>query len=538
MKKIAFFVFLLSLPGLLKAQTYRQKGKVTFVTAANVYADFPDMSSVGIGDTLYLPEEKGLKPCSKVLQKTSTSCVAEIFGGCMLEKGDALVHIGRGEEEVEEEVKEEVPVKGTGFQPYRPAPVPAPADSRHQRIRLGLTGATYSTRSLNTGEGEMPGRHRAMLRLSANARQIAETPFSLEAYMYYRRNLEEGIPFQESEGRFNVYNLALQYELEDNLEVVLGRKSNRKVSSIGAIDGLQFEKNLGEFYAGGIVGFKPDFVDFGINTDLFEYGVYAGHQRRERNFYALTTLGVLEQRMLGQIDRRYTYFQHSGTFFRKLNLFGSFELDLYDKVGETVSINPRLVNLYVSATYRFNRKFSLRASYDNRRKIIYYETYKTEVEELLADDQARQGVRLSVQVRPLRYLSTSVSISRRFESENQNLSDNLNGRISYAKLPAVGGRLSLTYNLNRSAYMQSRVFSASYSRALIYRKVYGSFYYRRGAFSSLSSDYAYDRWYAGANLSYRITRNLRFSLLAEISDGSSGKTFRLNTKISKRWDYK
>ena len=356
--------------------------------------------------------------------------------------------------------------------------------------------------------------------------------------MYYRRNLEEGIPFQESEGRFNVYNLALQYELEDHLKVVLGRKTNRKVSSIGAIDGLQLEKSLGEFYAGGIVGFKPDLVNFGVNTDLFEYGVYAGHRRRERNFYSLTTLGVLEQRMSGQIDRRYAYFQHSGTFFGKLNLFGSFELDLYDKIGETVSINPRLVNLYVSATYRFSRKFSLRASYDNRRKIIYYETYKTEVEELLADDQARQGMRLSVQMKPLRYLSTSVSYSKRFESENQNLSDNLNGRISYARLPAVGGRLSLTYNMNQSAYLQSRIFSVSYSRSLIKRKVYGNFYYRNGAFSSLSSDYAYERWYAGANLSYRITRNLRFSLLAEISAGSSGKTFRLNTKISKRWDYK
>ena len=63
---------------------------------------------------------------------------------------------------------------------------------------------------------------------------------------------------------------------------------------------------------------------------------------------------------------------------KKLNLFTSLELDLYNKVNDTVNNDVRLTNLYASARYRFSRKFDLTLSYDSRKRILYYETFKSD----------------------------------------------------------------------------------------------------------------------------------------------------------------
>ncbi len=542
MKRIAFLLAILNCTFTLKAQqTAKQTGEVTFVTASNIYMRFPQTNSIEIGDTLYVLDAGKMTPCLRVVQKSSSSCVGESLGGCIPEKGDQVVHLkNKVEQEPTEQKTEETGtgLGGTGLGRRRPAP-PRPTNTRHQQIRARIGLASYSRQRLFNPEEADAARHRAMVRFSLDADNIADSPVSFECYGVYRHSMVQGAPLNLDDGLFNVYNLAVSYELEDNLKVLLGRKVNRNVSSIGAIDGLQFEKNFGDFRSGAVVGFRPDFTDFGLNTDLLEYGFYAGHQLQRRDLYVLTTLGALEQRHLGEIDRRYVYFQHSGTFFQKLNLFGSAELDIYDRVNDTVSHTPRLVNLYASARYRFNRKFSISLSYDTRRQIIFYDTYKTEVERLLADDEARQGARASVRLSPVKYLSLGVSYGKRFQSDNQNKSDNLNAYLTYSKLPLVGGRLTLNANLNKTTSLESRILGVRYARSLFNRHLLVNAYYRLADYRYLFQAYGSQKWYAGMNVSYRITRTLRLSVLGEISgDGSASKTLRLNTKITKTWNSK
>ena len=101
------------------------------------------------------------------------------------------------------------------------------------------------------------------------------------------------------------------------------------------------------------------------------------------------------------VDRRYTYFQHSSTIGQKLTIFSSFELDLYNKVNAD-SMGPiRLTNLYVSLGYQIAKWIDLNVSYDSRKQIIYYETLKTEIERILDNDEARQGIRYRLNLRPV-----------------------------------------------------------------------------------------------------------------------------------------
>jgi len=386
------------------------------------------------------------------------------------------------------------------------------------------------------GNEENDDRHRTMLRFSVNADHINDSKFSFESYINYRKNIiQRELPVGYETSFLNIYNLAVTYDVDSTLSISLGRKINRKISSIGPIDGLQVDKYFKNFYVGGVAGFKPDITGFGFNSDLYEFGGYLGHFKSSPSLYSMTTIGVLEQHNGGPVDRRYTYLQHSSTFMRKLSFFASAEVDIYGKVNGIISSDPRLTNLYLSARYRVNRGLSLSLSYDARKRIIYYETLRTEVERLLADDEQRQGIRGRINFRPYKYINTSVSYSKRFQSDNQNKSDNINAMISHSRLPVISGRFSVSINMNESNYLTSRIMSFRYSRTLIKRKLQGDFYYRMVRYDYGSSDFNNSQNYYGTSLSYRLTKNLRLSILGELSTRETDQRIRINTKLIKRF---
>ena len=214
-------------------------------------------------------------------------------------------------------------------------------------------------------------------------------------------------------------------------------------------------------------------------------------------------------------------------------------MDLYNKTDSISKNSIDLTNLYVSAKYKFSSKFNLMLSYDSRKKIIYYETYKTEIERLLDDNEARQGVRLRLNIRPARFIFTGFSYSQRFQSSTQNKSDNINGYITFSKIPTIGGRLSINYNKNSSNYLESNVISIRHSRNLIVNKLSADFYFRTVNYEYVSSATSIKQNYYGANLSYNFTKGLRFNVFGELSvDPKSDNDFRLNMALIKRFKNK
>ncbi len=529
LKKIWFVLLILS-ANVLWSQTGTRlvPGKVSFVTSNSIYVKFEEASIINVQDTLLISKGAGLSPCLVVRQKSSTSCVCDVLSGCKLQKGDQVYF--RYIEKVVVEDKEETPEDTVAVVKKQER---TPLEIR-ERIRGRISAASYSTISALNGN-----RHRAMYRFSLNASHIRESKFSFESYLNYRQLF---IPPEKLNGRqtkfFRVYNLAVRYDADSTLSLVLGRKINNKASSLGAIDGLQAEKWFGKNYVGVIAGFRPDIYEYSFNPNLFQYGVFVGRMAKGDNFYTQSTIGFLEQRNTGHIDRRYMYLQHSSTFFRKLNLFASAELDVFNKVhNESVSA-ARLTNLYVSARYKFARWINLSVSYDTRKRILYYETFKTDIERLLDDDEARQGLRFRLNVRPFRYVNVGASYSRRFQTSRQNKSDNINGFASISKIPGIGGRLSVNFNMNTSAYLKGTIISVRHSRTLIKRKLNANFYFRMADYQYLSSELKTQVKYYGTGLSYRISRQLTLSLLGEMIDSERENSYRVNTRIIKRFDTK
>lgn len=537
--KIIFILSLLFISTGLFSQTGSEliSGKVSFVTSKNIYVKFNNTRHISVGDTLHMSTGVTMSPCLVVTQKSSSSCVCSTINDCEVKKDDDIFFkriVAPVITAEEEEPEEATPIELNEAETPEIEATEKSDKLFRERIRGRLSAATYSNFS-----PERDDRHRMMYRFSLNASNIRDSRFSLESYLNYRQNFTEGEfnPGQQTKF-FRVYNLAMRYDVDSTMSITVGRKINNKASSLGAIDGAQAEKFFGNYYVGAIAGFRPDIREFNFNPSLLQYGAYFGRMTGSDKFYSKTNIGLLEQRNAGSIDRRYTYFQHSSSINRKLNLFCSFELDLYKKVNDVVSTDIRLTNFYVSARYRLNRKINFSVSYDSRKRILYYETLRTEIDRLLDDDLARQGVRARINVKPFKYFSTGVSYSKRFQSDSQNRSDNYNGFASYSKLPGVGGRLAFNFNMNISNYLESQIYSVRYSRNIIKQKLNTDLYFRMVNYNYIYNENTISQQYYGASFSYRITRTLSFNILGEMSTRAQTNNYRVNAKIIKRFDRK
>lgn len=525
------------LPFLSHAQSI-EEGKVSFITSENVYIRFNSTKPISIGDTLFFKEV----PCFKVIRKSSTSCICQKINACFVQKDDPIVF---RKTNVIKEPKLTTEEKDSTQLVTRPEQIQEEYtlndDDRitppqfKQRLKARTSISTYSTLS----QLENKDKHRMVGRASMNIDHINNSRFSIQSYLNYRQNLESDSGSSSVNNQLiRVYNLALSYDVDSTIQLSVGRKINRNLSSIGVIDGLQFEKQIKTFITGAVVGFRPDFQDFGFNPNLFEYGAFIGNQFSSESIYSRTTLGFLEQRNSGKIDRRYFHVQNIQTFNRKLHLFGSMEFDLYNKINGISSHELRLTNIYLSTRYRFNRKLSLTISYDNRKRIIYYATFRTEVERLLDDDIARQGIRVRINARPMKQVFAGVSYSKRFQTNSENKSDNINAFVTISRFLISDGSLSIRYNINKSNYLSSTIFSTTFSFYSFKNKLNTQLYYRNVQYDYFASENKSTQNYYGTNLYLRITRSLRFGLLFEISEKQNINSYRINTKLIKRFNKK
>ncbi len=500
----------------------RLEGQVSFVTSQNIYVKFQDTRAIAIGDTLGL--EVSDTACLVVKSKSTTSCVCEVLEGCTIQKGDKVFYQinSRKTGKIEKSPVKEI--------------TPVLVDLEVEPLYKENIQGSISATSYSSIAEKRDDRHRLMGRLAIQANHIRDSKFSFNTYLNYRHifDQKDSTSFPNTD-ILRVYNLAVHYDATPTLSITLGRNINPKISSLGAMDGLQVEKYFGKTYIGAIAGFRPDILDYGFNANLLEYGGFFGFITEAKSFYSQTTLGFIEQQNDGEIDRRYVFFQHNSTIAKNLNLFSSLELDLYSKLNDEVNNEIRLTNFYISARYRFSRKFNMMISYDTRKRIIYYETYQSEVERLLDDDLARQGARVRINGRPFKNILMGASYSKRFQNNSLNKSDNIYGYLTFSKVPLINGRLSLSYNINESNYLKSNIASLRHSNSYFHGRLNADFYYRFVQYDYQNNLETLDQHYVGTNLSYNITRKLRVGLTAELAISPQENNYRIYSMIVQRF---
>ncbi len=193
------------------------------------------------------------------------------------------------------------------------------------------------------------------------AQNIAGSDLSFSTYTIFAYKADQWKNISSSFGKaLKVYDLNLSYNFGESTRVWFGRYLNRKISNISIVDGLQFENAFSFLTFGLVVGSRPNYTDFGLNTKLLEYGIYLSRFDTLGNGMMENTFSVFEQTNNSKIDRRFAYLQHNNTIIKYTNLFASAEIDLYKRELGIAKNEISLTSVYLSARYAPVREFSLK----------------------------------------------------------------------------------------------------------------------------------------------------------------------------------
>ncbi len=527
-------IFILAFIFQLNAQEASKnlEGYVSYITGQSIYVKFENTGGIENGDTLFSLKNEVLVPVLIVNHHSSISCLCKTIGSNKFEVSDRIIaHFKKPKKEIpisfqpEEEIEQDVSKRVLNSENK----ITKPTTTQSILGRLSLSSYSNFSNTINNDV------HRFRYTLSMKASNISDSKFSAETYISFSHKLNEWDVVQENLNRaLKIYSLAVKYDFNETTSIWAGRKINAKIANIGAVDGLQFQKQWNNFYMGAVAGMRPDYQDYGFNPDLFEYGAYIGQNKKVDNGFMQTSLAFFEQRNASNIDRRFTYFQHSNSFIKNLNIFTSFELDLYKLENGVPTNTVSLTSLYFSARYRFSRKLSLFVSYDNRKNVIYYETFKNYTDQIL-QQASRQGYRFRINYRPTNYLNLGVNAGTRFRKEDPRPTRTLNGYANYSQIPIIKASFTLSTNLMETSYLNGQVYGARLSKDFMAGKIYTSLNYRWVKFDYLNLVSELRQNIGEVNLTYQFNKKLYLSVNYETTFQEDKNYNRLYLNLRKKF---
>ncbi|MBI9035605.1 MAG: hypothetical protein JEZ03_14170 [Bacteroidales bacterium] len=540
----SILIFILSGSCLMSQQIQEpERGTVSYVTSQNVYVKFNSTKNISVGDTLFISEKNENIPVLLVNNRSSISCVCTLLSTRKPEVNDVVFIsswksriVAQKEKEVlkPENVVSPIPIDNSEKQ-EPPGEILTKVKKKKQTVYGRISAQTYSMMS-NTG---VKSNQRLRYVLSLNAKKFRDSKLSFESYLSFSHKINEWDEIRDNiNNGLKVYNLALNYEFNENTTLWFGRKVNNKVSSIGAVDGLQFEKKIKSFTAGVIAGSRPDWEDYSMNTNLVQAGVYLSHSQKINNRLMQSSIAFMEQKNDWNTDRRFVYFQHSNQLLKKVYFFGSGEFDLYNVSGNQSEIKAensfRLSNLYLILRYRALRRLSFSVSYSARNNIIYHETYKDFIEQLI-ERETLQGFKLSTNYRPFKNISFGARAGYRYRVSDLKSSKNLYTYVNFGRLPWIKTSATIYATLLETAYISGKVYGMRLYRDILPGKVYGGFTYKYSDYQFHTAETALIQNSAELNLQWKIKKNYSFSLNYEVAIDSDFKYHRVYVNLTKRF---
>ncbi len=507
--KIRLIIFLL-FSVLIIAQTEKTKitGSISYLSSQNVYVKFEDPSLLAEGDTLFMSTQNGLVPAVKVQYLSSTSCAGEKLFDGELKVGmevSAFVKIHVVDDKLS--VKEEVDLEGE-VNPVELEQNSGKAKTETSKIFGRASVSAYSNLSNRKGSSDF---QRWRYLLSLNGENLFNEKVNFESYITFSYRADEWNTVSDNFGRaLRIYSLAFNYQVNERLSFSVGRKINKRISNVGAFDGVNAEYITGSYFGGLILGSRPNFSDYGLNSKLFEFGGYFGRTDTLGSGLMENTISVIEQTNNFKTDRRYLYFQHTNNIIQKLSFFISSEVDLYQKRLGVEESKFDVTSIYFMTRYAPERWLSLSASYDARKNVIYYETYKSFADSLL-DRETRQGFRFRLTLRPINYLFVSGSFGYRFKENDISDSKNYGLNISYSRIPVLDLSSSINFTRLMTNYLDGNIYGIRLNKQIT-REINFGIQYRKVNYDFISSNYQLNQNIFGADLSVRAFGNLILSL--------------------------
>ncbi len=515
MKKRYLIILLLFFTQLLFSQNKNEKifGKVSYVSSQFTYIKFSSTKGIKIKDTLYVKSKRKLVPKLIVNSLSSHSVAAKIIGRKIKKGRNVIALVKSGEKilansnRVEKNTNKIKPQKRNRKNFKRKNRV---TKIRNVQGKISISG--YSSLSNITSYTDYQNWRYSF---SLEANKINNSRFSFSNYIVFNYRADKWHLLSENfSNAFKIYELAGKYDFNKKTKLIFGRKINPNISNIGAIDGFQFETKISQFNVGAVIGSRPDFKDYGFNIKLFQFGGYVSRTDSIAKGTMQNTISLFQQMNSGTTDRRFVYFQHSNNIIKRVSLFFSSELDLFQKINGKNSNSLRLTSVYLSARYSPYRWISFSTSYDARKNVIYYETFKNYAYRLL-DQALRQGFRFRINLRPIRYVYASVYTGYRFRDNDIKPTKNIGVSITHSRIPYFDVSANINFiNLNTN-YLSGNLWGLRLSKSFVNGLLTTSVSYRNINYEFISTKNTLLQNVYSTDVSFRISKMISFLISFE-----------------------
>jgi hypothetical protein len=540
MKRFFFIFFLFSGCFKLLGQKVPENlsGQVSFISSQNIYVRFNSTEGIAAGDTLYTLSNGALIPVLVVTNLSSTSCICTKLTAISPDLKESIVAIKKEKNKKPEENVIAVEAIKTLALADTSSKVKNKSGENKPKQKINGSISAMSYTDFSSSSSAVSQRYRYTLSLDAS--HIGNSKISVESYISFRYNKDDWGEVQNNVfNALKIYGLSVRYDPNNTTHISVGRKINSRISSIGAMDGLQVEKSFGKIAVGGLVGTRPDFTDYSFNKDLFQFGGYLAFNKKTARAYTENSLAFMQQMNHWKTDRRFLYFQHSSSLLKNLYFFGTIEVDLYELKQDTLNHDlPKTTfsptGIFLSLRYKITRTISISASYDARKNVMYYETYKSFIDKTI-ENEMRQGLRLQLNYRITGNLILGLQSGYRFLKSDNHPSKNIYGFLTYSQIPGVMMSATFSATYLESSYMNGNVYGISLSKGMLKDKIQTGLGYRYVDYRLPESQQNNTQHIGEINLSWQFLKNLSISAYYEGTFEQQVKYHRIYAQIRMRF---
>lgn len=513
-------------------------GKVSYVSSQNVYVKFDNTDGIHVGDTLYVSKNGKTIPALVISSMSTISCVGSPVGSITLSVPDIISANKRVVAKSSENSGSETKLaEATSDQVIHAAFNTQKAKDSKQRFDGRLSVNSYSNISNIYSTNE-----RLRYNLSMNAEHIGNSNLSAETYITFTHMLSfPGKPTDWTglNNALKIYNLALKYDLTKTSNISFGRKIYTNMANIGAVDGFEFEKVSHNFSFGALVGSRPDYSDYSFNPNLLQFGGFVSHSIQNEKGNMQTSFAIFNQMNNFKTDRRYAYIQHSNSLLKNIDVFGSLEVDLYGMVNNKLTSTLDLTSAYVSLRYKPVKNLSLSLSYDARKNIYYFETFKKNKLDSIYDKDTRQGFRFMTMYHPFKNIVWGANVGYRLaERTDSTHTPALNGYtyLTYTQVPLIDASATISATALSSRYIKNMmVYEISLTRDFFKGNVNVELNYRLGNYQYRYAALPTQQNIAAMSLFWRVAKKLTLSANFEATFEKNNNYSSLYFNISQRF---
>ncbi|MFA4923978.1 MAG: hypothetical protein WC557_07285 [Ignavibacteriaceae bacterium] len=421
MKKIMLLLIVISV-GLFAQNESKINGTVTYISSQNFYVRFENTANISTGDTIYISETGTSIGIIQYLSSQSAACVYIQKSGVEL---NSQVYVSYRKHIVDSTSSTQ---KTLGNENFFSRGINQ-SNSNNLKIKdaFDLNGR-FSVRSFTNYTTGISHAQNQYLRysLSLRGKNVGAKNLDFQSSTSYGYRADSWKNSGSVWNNLKVYDFFFSYQPETSYKIQVGRIRNQNLYSLSTFDGILLDYAFSHFTLGTFVGSHPDWKTMGVNINLIQYGAFL---LREDSLGAVTmsnNLSFANQTNSGKTDRRFLYFLHR-TRLTDFSFALSSEFDLYQvELNKSKSVF-KPTSIYASALYRFDKKLSFDLSYDARKTIYYFESFKSTIDSIL-DSRMRQGVRLGVHYQVLRNLG--VGLNGGFAKQNDDPRPSFNAGTS------------------------------------------------------------------------------------------------------------